>query len=101
MVQRRGAGRVATEHPRDLRGPLIPGDDGGGGARATTAHALGHPHVLVRQRGDGSQMRDTEHLPYEVDGSIGSSRCGTRPGRRFGPTKSGIQGLARQPSLVP
>src|SRR2546421_156338 len=51
MVQRRGAGRVATEHPRDLRGPLIPGDDGGGGARATTAHALGHPHVLVRQRG--------------------------------------------------
>src|SRR5438105_3570871 len=67
MVQRRGAGRVATEHPRDLRGPLIPGDDGGGGARATTAHALGHPHVLVRQRGDGSQMRDTEHLPAAAE----------------------------------
>src|SRR5919204_1418607 len=79
-VLERGARRgVAAQHARDLRAALVPGDDGGARARATGAHALRDAHVMVRQRGDGSQVSDTEHLPAAAERGELVTHHGCRP----------------------
>src|SRR5438445_499461 len=59
---------VPPEHPCDLGHALIAADNAGAGPGAAAAHALGHPHVLVRQGGDRRQVRDTEDLAAGAHG---------------------------------
>src|SRR5260370_41711628 len=68
-VLERGRPRgVPAEHPCDLGHALIAGDDAGAGPGPAAAHALRHPHVLVRQGGDRRQVRDTEDLAAGAHG---------------------------------
>src|SRR6266850_1642181 len=62
VLERGGAGGVAAQHPRQLGHARLARDDLRARARAAPAHAFGHAHVLVRQRGDRRQVRDAEDL---------------------------------------
>src|SRR5919198_1837796 len=68
MLERGSAGGVAAQHARDLGHTLVAVDDGRVCPRAAGANGLGYAHVVVRQRGDGGQMRHAQDLPALSDG---------------------------------
>src|SRR5215470_5679057 len=78
VLQRDGRRASVAQHSRDLGRPLISGHHVSARARPTAVHALGDPHVLVRERGDRRQMGHAENLAPRRD----SAELLTDPRRR-------------------